>query len=93
MEFLARQKFRFDLGQSIFNIITLIFVLISAGDKISSLLKLETKYMVFILVPLVLFVVWLFGYFLDKKRFLAAYLKEYNKQNEKLEEICKNTLK
>ena len=86
VSFLARQKFRFDLGSSFMSIINFSLIVIAAGDKISSVLHLQTKALLLILVPTVLLSVWLFGFLLDKSKFWNKYQEEQNKRNEMLRE-------
>jgi hypothetical protein len=87
MSWLAKQKFRFDLGQGFLSVINFVFVVIAASDKISSLIRIEAKWLVLIVVPASIFFVWLMGYILDSRRFYHSYTNELNKRNEMLQRI------
>lgn len=89
IRFIARQKLRFDIGQSFLSVLNLCFVVLAASDKISSWLHLPAKVIVPCIVPGTLFLVWLGGYILDKWKFQDAYLEEYNRRNAMLSEACK----
>lgn len=82
--FLARLKYRFDLGQGFLAIVNFAFIVLAASDKISTLTHLPAKVMVPILVPLAMICVWLLGYILDKMQFAQAYQEESNRRNEML---------
>ncbi len=82
--FLARIKYRFDLGQGFLAIVNFAFVVLAASDKISTLTHLPAKVTVSILVPLAVISVWLLGYVLDKMQFSQAYQEEQNRRNEML---------
>ncbi len=85
--YLSKLKYRFDLGSHLLSIISLSLLVISAGDKLTSWIGIETKYLVLILVPLSLVTVYAFGWFLDKIKFAQGYNKQANLRNEQIEEI------
>src|SRR3954462_3985264 len=85
--FLARQKFRFDLGQGFLAIVNFAFVVLAASDKIATLTHLPAKVTVSILVPLALIMVWLLGFILDRMQFSQAYQEEQNLRNEMLSAV------
>jgi hypothetical protein len=83
-QFLARQKYRFDIGQGFLAIVNFAFVVIAASDKITTLVHLPAKLLVLILVPAALLCVWLLGLVLDQMQFMHAYQEEQNRRNEML---------
>ena len=85
--FLARQKYRFDIGQGFLAIVNFAFVVIAASDKLTTLLHLPAKVLVPILVPSAMLVVWLIGFMLDKMQFMQAYQEEQNRRNEMLSAV------
>lgn len=82
--FLARQKFRFDLGTGFLFIINLTVIIIAAGDKIATLVHYPARTIVVVLVPATILAVWMFGYFIDKAGFWNAYQNETNLRNKML---------
>lgn len=86
-QFLARQKYRFDLGQGFLAIVNFAFVVIAASDKITSLVDVPAKILVPVLVPLALVLVWLLGAWLDRMQFAQAYCAEQNRRNEMLSAV------
>lgn len=82
IKFIARQKLRFDLGQSFLAIVNLSFLVIAAGDKIAASLGLSPRVVVVLLIPSVLLGVWLMGWILDRCKFMHAYQDEYNLRND-----------
>jgi hypothetical protein len=85
--FLARQKFRFDLGQGFLAIVNFAFVVLAASDKIATLVHLPAKVTVSILVPFAVIMVWLLGFVLDRMQFSQAYQEEQNRRNEMLSAV------
>lgn len=81
ISFLARQKLRFDIGQSSLSLFQVILLGIAASDKITSYTGIETKYQLAILVPGILISVWAFGYILDKVGFYQDYQTEMGNRN------------
>lgn len=93
MRWIARQKFRFDLGQGFMGIATFTVALIGASDKLATLIHVPAKVMLVVLVPTAILSVWLFGYILDKKKFYHAYQAELNRRNEMLSKVCEEAQK
>lgn len=91
LAFAARQKFRFDLGAGFLAVINLAFLVISASDKLSWLVHIKARYMVFILVPAAILLVWFLGWLLDVFKFSNAYTAEQNKRNEMLRSVYDST--
>ena len=91
ISFLARQKFRFDLGVSFMMIVNLTLLSLSAADKIYSVTGLPARVSVPILVPVVVVAVWLVGYVLDRARFYDALKQEENLRNQMLRDALKRT--
>lgn len=87
MNWLARQKFRFDLGQSFLALLNFAFVVIAASDKLATLCHLPAKALLAILVPGALLAVWLLGSCLDRARFYHAYTAELNRRNQLLQSL------
>lgn len=85
--FLARAKYRFDIGQGFLAIANFAFVVLAASDEITTLIHLPAKILVPVLVPLALIFVWLLGYMLDKMKFMQAYQEEQNRRNEMLRAV------
>ena len=83
-QFLARQKYRFDIGQGFLAIVNFAFVVLAASDKITTLVHLPARLLVPILVPAALLCVWLLGLILDQMQFMHAYQEEQNRRNEML---------
>ena len=85
-QFLFRQKFRFDLGHSFLALVNFAFVVVAAGDKLSSFCGLNTRTLILVIVPGALFGVWLLGYILDRYlKFAQCYNREANERNENWE--------
>jgi len=82
--FLARQKYRFDIGQGFLAIVNFSFVVLAASDKITTLIHLPARILVPVVVPLALVMVWLLGFLLDKMQFSQAYQEEQNIRNQTL---------
>lgn len=85
--FIARQKFRFDLGQGWLTVVNFAFVVIAASDKLATVFSVSVRVMVGVLVPLAVCSVWLLGYVLDRVQFSQAYQEEQNRRNEMLNRI------
>lgn len=88
LSFLARQKFRFDLGQSFLTVINFAFVVVAASGTLAQVAHLRTRTMLVIAVPAAVAGVWLLGYTLDRMRFSQAYQEEQNRRNEMLRAAC-----
>lgn len=88
--FLVRQKLRLDLGQWVMSIFQLCFLIIAAGDKLTWLLGINTRIILFIFLPLALFLVWLVGYLIDKLHIIHEYNNEVNERNTMLVEALKS---
>lgn len=85
--FLARQKYRFDIGQGFLAVVNFAFVVLAASDKITSLVHVPARVLVPILVPSAVLLVWLLGLILDKMQFMQAYQEEQNRRNEMLSAV------
>lgn len=85
--FLVRQKFRFDLGFSVLSIINLVILTIAAGDKITTFLHLETRYLLLAICPAAVSAVWLTGYLLDRLRYSQRIQTESNTRSEEIQRI------
>lgn len=84
MNFIARQKLRFDLGQSWLTVLNFTLIVVAASDKLALVVHLQTRTFVLLLVPAAIASVWLLGYLLDKARFWHAYQAEQNERNDML---------
>ncbi len=66
-EFFFAQKYRFDLGQSFLVVVNLTLLIIAASDKLQIILGIaRLRSLIILIVPIGFFVVWCFGYFMDK---------------------------
>lgn len=88
---IARQKFRFDLGQGFLSIVNFAFVVIAASDKLATVVQVPVKVMLAVIVPGALGAVWALGYLLDRARFYDAYQDEQNERNALLRRIASET--
>jgi hypothetical protein len=88
LSFLARQKFRFDLGQSFLTVVNFAFVVVAASGTLAQVAHVRTRTMVAVVVPAAVAGVWLLGYALDRLRFSQAYQEEQNRRNEMLKAVC-----
>jgi hypothetical protein len=85
--FLARQKYRFDIGTGFLAVVNFAFVVLAASDKITTLVHVPAKILVPILVTSAFLLVWLLGFILDKMQFMEAYQEEQNRRNEMLSAV------
>jgi hypothetical protein len=85
--FAARQKFRFDLGQSFLTILNFCLVCVAASPTIATTLGVSPRRVVAFLVPVAIICVWLLGYCLDRARFWHHYQDEQNQRNELLQHL------
>lgn len=92
LSLVARQKFRFDLGQSFMSLINFSFVVLVASDKLATIIDVPAKVMLALLVPGAVTVVWFFGYILDQLEFARAYQDELNKRNVMLTRMHENVI-
>lgn len=75
-QFFFRQKFRFDLGYQFLAIINFTLLVIAASDKLRYYTNIpRTWILVLVFVPFCFFLVWMFGYILDR---LVQYTQGYN---------------
>jgi hypothetical protein len=86
-QWLFRQKFRFDLGHSFLALVNFTFVVIAAGDKLSSLFGVSTRTLLMMIMPAAIVGVWLLGYLLDRWQFAQCYNREANERNENWERL------
>lgn len=87
IKFLAKQKFRFDLGISFMSVVNFAFIVIAASDKLALVIHTSITVMLIALVPGTIFAVWFFGYILDKCEFFHAYKEEQNDRNKLLQKL------
>lgn len=94
-EFFFKQKYRFDLGLQFLVFINFALLIITASDKIRTILNLKTTELILILLPLAFIGTWLFGYFLDRvvkspqaqERQSIGRSEAWNKLYRRLDEI------
>ena len=91
VSWLARQKFRFDLGVSFMMVINLFLLSITASGTIYNATGIPAKMSVPIIVPLVILLVWCFGFCLDKVKFFDAIQNELNLRNKMLRDVVDKT--
>lgn len=84
---IARQKFRYDLGQGFLSVVNFAFVVIAASDKLATVADVPIKVMLAVIVPAAIGSVWLLGWALDRVRFFDAYQAEMNQRNEMLRKV------
>ena len=91
VEFLTRQKFRFDIGASLWVIINFSILIIGFSDKFARLLPFKSAYATYwaavIFIPLGLLSIWTIGVILDKVKFQDNIASQSNKRNPLLNEI------
>lgn len=85
--FLARVKYRFDLGSGFFAVVNFALLVIAAGDKLAQVVHVSVTVLALVLVPSAIFGVWLLGYILDKLQFAQAYTEEANTRNDMLKDV------
>jgi hypothetical protein len=86
-QFWFRQKYRFDLGQSLLSLLSFGLMVVAAGDKLSTLFQVNTRTLLVIIVPGGLAGVWLVGYLMDRMEFAQCYNREANERNENWERL------
>lgn len=86
-KFLARQKFRLDMGISFLVFWNYILLAITASANIAPLVGVRARWVALVLIVLTVFGVWALGYVLDKCGFPAAYQDEQNERNQMLKAI------
>ena len=86
IDFLARQKFRFDLGAGFMQVINFCFIAIAASDKIFSVTGIPARVLVPLAVVIGVLSVWAVGYGLDRIRYQDAYQHELNLRNKMLKD-------
>jgi hypothetical protein len=91
IQFLARQKLRLDLGFGFLSIITFALMVLSNADRISSYLSLSISGVMLTVIPISIFFVWLFGYILDRLKFIDCYQHEQTERNKLLKNIHEET--
>jgi hypothetical protein len=87
IQFLARQKYRFDLGLMPMQVIQFSIIIIAAAPTLQTVIHVQVKTLVAILVPISIFLVWLIGWLMDKAKFADAYQHEQNQRNKMLNEV------
>lgn len=88
LKLFARQKYRFDIGQSFMTVVNFSFVVLAASDKITSITGLNARVLVPIIVPIAIAAVWSIGFMFDRWKFMEAYQHEANLRNEMLKKAC-----
>ena len=86
---LARQKFRIDLGISFLVFWNYILLAITASAYIAPLLGIRARWVASGMIIVTLFGVWFVGFVLDKSGFPKAYQAEQNERNEMLKKVAK----
>lgn len=89
IRFLARQKFRFDLGAGFMQVINFCFIVIAASDKIFTLTGIPARVLIPASVIVGVLAVWFVGYVLDRMRYPNAYQNEQNLRNKMLTDALK----
>lgn len=87
--FLARQKFRFDIGQGLAAIINMGLITISAAPHIAQIIPLPSWLIATVILPVSLFAVWLAGYIWERVGGFREYTTQLNNHNEILKKLEK----
>ena len=90
IQFIARQKYRFDQGMSLAQIIQLALLVVAASPVLQTVIHVPVKTLVAIIVPAAYLIVWVCGWLMDKVNFLKAYTEEQNKNNPTLLAVHKS---
>ena len=90
IKFLVRQKFKFDIGQGLMQVLTYMFSIVAASDKISTLVHVSGTVILIIALPSATFIAWLIGHLADKYNYYKLYQSEMNDRNELLNELINN---
>jgi len=90
MQFLARIKYRFDLGQSMLTVVNFCLLVLTASEKLSTAWPISARTMLIVVVPTALVAVWFLGWILDRAQFADRYTDEQNKRNAILSELGRN---
>ncbi len=86
--FFVEQKYRFDLGTQFLVYVNFSLLIITASDKIKSIIPFRIHELLIILVPLAFIGTWIFGYFLDR---VVKYPQTQSRTAEKRSPIWKDT--
>lgn len=92
-KFLARTKYRIDLGSFPIPYTILAVSVFGASDKLSAVTGISSRMILLVGIPSGLVLVLLLGWFLDKIKFPHSFQEEVNKRNEMLGEISKKVNK
>lgn len=87
LKWLAKQKFRYDVGSGFMSVLTFAAALIGASDKIAGRLNVSQWLVVVITLPLAVISIWLFGYLLDRGKFYNLYTDELNERNKIIKKL------
>lgn len=87
IQFIARQKFRLDMGISFLVFWNYILLSITASAYIAPLLGIRARWIVAAMIPTTIAGVWGLGYVLDRCGFPTAYQAEMNDRNEMLKKV------
>lgn len=88
--YLARQKFRFDVGQGLANVINMALLTISAAPHIGYWFKMPSWAVAVIVLPSGLFSIWLAGYLWEQSGGFREYQTQINNHNEVLTKLNEN---
>lgn len=91
MKFLARLKYRFDLGQSMLTVVNFCLLVLAASEKLATFWPIPARTLLLIVVPSALVGVWFLGWVLDRSHFAARYTDEQNKRNAILSELARKS--
>ena len=62
VKFLAKQKFRFDSGQTLLGIVNFMLLLVAVSDKFGNFFGIGERWIIIIGVPMGMLSVWFLGY-------------------------------
>jgi len=85
---LARQKYRYDLGASFLQIVTFGMLVAAERNNLAQLFGMRPLVMLAILVPSAVLAVWLWGVMLDAVGFSRSYQHEQNERNAMLQKAA-----
>ena len=85
--FLARQKFRFDLGVSFMIVVNLALLSITASAHLAPLAGIRARWVALGLVVVVGVSVWTLGYVLERAKFPDALQDVANEKNRMLKDV------
>jgi len=86
---LARQKYRYDLGASFLQIVTFGMLVAAERNNLAELFGMRPLAVLAILVPSAVLAVWLWGVMLDAVGFSRSYQHEQNERNAMLQKAAR----